>query len=214
MKKIQLVPDKELQNMCLEKISEQMNDSTISNEIGEKNWAKEFPYSPTCRFKIACSESNLYIKFFVKEKNVKASYLKDLNPVWKDSCVEFFCKVPADSYYFNFEFNCIGTCLASKRKSRKEDVIPLKQDDLQQIERLSSLNKTLLDVHGHLEWSLLVSIPFSLIGFDLEKGNRLNANFYKCGDETETPHYLSWSPIETETPDFHRPEFFGELQFE
>ncbi|MBO7233161.1 MAG: hypothetical protein J6V16_08435, partial [Bacteroidales bacterium] len=25
------------------------------------------------------------------------------------------------------------------------------------------------------------------------------------------PHYLSWQPINTEKPDFHRPEFFGTL---
>ena len=30
-------------------------------------------------------------------------------------------------------------------------------------------------------------------------------------DKTAHPHYLSWSPIGTEKPDFHRPEFFGEL---
>jgi hypothetical protein len=41
----------------------------------------------------------------------------------------------------------------------------------------------------------------------------IRANFYKCGDSTAVPHYLSWSHIATETPDFHRPEFFGELYF-
>jgi hypothetical protein len=39
----------------------------------------------------------------------------------------------------------------------------------------------------------------------------LRANFYKWGDGTSVPHYLTWSHIVTETPDFHRPEFFGEL---
>ena len=27
-------------------------------------------------------------------------------------------------------------------------------------------------------------------------------------------HFLSWRPIRTEKPDFHRPEFFGEVTFE
>ena len=40
---------------------------------------------------------------------------------------------------------------------------------------------------------------------------KLLGNFYKCGDATLLPHYLSWSQIDTEQPDFHRPEFFGEL---
>ncbi len=42
----------------------------------------------------------------------------------------------------------------------------------------------------------------------------LKANFYKCGDELQTPHFLSWNPIEIEKPDFHRPDFFGTLRFE
>ena len=51
-----------------------------------------------------------------------------------------------------------------------------------------------------------------LYGVNIE-GNVLDfkGNFYKCGDETKTPHYGSWNPIENPTPDFHRPEGFGEL---
>jgi hypothetical protein len=45
-------------------------------------------------------------------------------------------------------------------------------------------------------------------------GHVARANFYKCGDETETPHFGAWSPVQTPQPDFHRPEFFGRLVFE
>lgn len=45
-------------------------------------------------------------------------------------------------------------------------------------------------------------------------GLEAKANFYKCGDNTSKPHYLSWNPIGTESPDFHRPDFFGNLIFE
>ena len=55
-------------------------------------------------------------------------------------------------------------------------------------------------------------IPFRLIGIDAgHLPARIRANFYKCGDKTAHPHFLSWSPVSTEKPDFHRPEFFGEL---
>ena len=65
---------------------------------------------------------------------------------------------------------------------------------------------------GIWNWRVTVVIPFSLIGVDPENlPERLRANFYKCGDETAHPHFLSWSPIGTPSPDFHRPEFFGEL---
>jgi hypothetical protein len=45
-------------------------------------------------------------------------------------------------------------------------------------------------------------------------GKKIKANFYKCGDKTEEPHYLSWSPIDTPEPDFHVPSFFGLLEME
>ena len=41
----------------------------------------------------------------------------------------------------------------------------------------------------------------------------MRANFYKCGDKTLQPHFLSWSPIHSEKPDFHRPEDFGIINF-
>ena len=46
---------------------------------------------------------------------------------------------------------------------------------------------------------------------NIDKGSEFYANFYKCGDETETVHYGCWSPIETPEPDFHRPEYFGRI---
>jgi hypothetical protein len=42
---------------------------------------------------------------------------------------------------------------------------------------------------------------------------KIMGNFYKCADDTAFKHYLSWNPILTPNPDFHRPEFFGELRF-
>ena len=54
--------------------------------------------------------------------------------------------------------------------------------------------------------------PSHLIGLDpANLPHSIRANFYKCGDKTAHPHYLSWSPIDTPKPDFHRPDFFGEL---
>jgi hypothetical protein len=45
------------------------------------------------------------------------------------------------------------------------------------------------------------------------KGKKCRANFYKCGDDLPEPHFLAWNMINTEEPDFHRPEFFGTLEF-
>ncbi len=46
-----------------------------------------------------------------------------------------------------------------------------------------------------------------------KQGVTWRANFYKCGDRTSHPHWLTWSVIDLPEPDFHRPEFFGTLEF-
>ena len=68
-------------------------------------------------------------------------------------------------------------------------------------------------IHGNFSWNLLAAIPLSLIGVTYEPGKpvTMRANFYKCADATSEPHYLSWAPIDTPQPDFHRPEFFGDI---
>jgi hypothetical protein len=42
---------------------------------------------------------------------------------------------------------------------------------------------------------------------------KIRGNFYKCADDTEMPHFVSWSPIHLPTPNFHCPDFFGEIYF-
>jgi hypothetical protein len=45
-------------------------------------------------------------------------------------------------------------------------------------------------------------------------GVRRRAHFYKCADETSRPHWLTWSPVTSAAPAFHRPEYFGTPSFE
>ena len=80
------------------------------------NWPTQFPYKPDSRFKIARSMDSLFLHFKIIEKDIKALYDADHEPVGLDSCVKFFCQLPNQKSYFNFEFNCIGTCLANQAR--------------------------------------------------------------------------------------------------
>ncbi|NLC14527.1 MAG: hypothetical protein GX768_10865, partial [Chloroflexi bacterium] len=42
-----------------------------------------------------------------------------------------------------------------------------------------------------------------------EPGHKIRANFYKCGDHTQTPHWGMWNPVTIR--DFHSPQYFGDL---
>lgn len=190
-------------------------EKTAVENIDSVNWPEQFAGNPYCAFSVARSSNALFISFSVREENVRAVFGTDHDPVWQDSCVEFFCKLPGSTVYTNFEFNCIGTCLAAVRQGRNENVAPLPADKMQKIERLSSLgNKPFGQLKGETQWELIVKIPFSILGVDNNNfPEKLNANFYKCADGSPSPHYLSWNPILTSSPDFHRPEFFGTLEF-
>ncbi len=175
------------------------------------NW-DEYPYAPEVSFHIAHSDKALAIFFKIKEAHVRAVSLEANGPVWEDSCVEIFLADPAGEGYFNFETSCIGTSLAAKRRSRS-DADMFGEELMSQIRTIGSLPHEQIDSKGmDQEWTMLKILPFSLLGLDKAPAS-LKGNFYKCGDGCEQAHFLSWSPIDLPTPDFHCPEFFGEITF-
>lgn len=182
--------------------------------IDRVNWPADYPYKPKADFAIGRSKESLFIHFAVTEEYAHAQYTQDQDPVWQDSCVEFFCRLPEQNFYRHFEFNCIGTCLAYARQSREEGLRPYPESQLKQIERFASLGKKpLSEMPQATQWELCVKIPFALLDIDCEKlPEELYANFYKCADASKKPHYLSWNPIDTEKPDFHRLDFFGTIR--
>jgi hypothetical protein len=213
MKSLLLKYESKLEGIAIKDSAAYFKRNQVFEYLDMLNWPAQFPYKPLCRFKIARSSQSLFVHFNVIEKNIRALYSTDQQAVWEDSCVEFFCKLPEQEHYYNFEFNCIGTCLATKRKRREEDVQPLSELKMKSIKRYASLgNEPFKEKTGHFEWELTVEIPFEMIDIQSNKFPEvLMANFYKCADGTSVPHYLSWSHIATEMPDFHRPEFFGEI---
>lgn len=180
--------------------------------IESVNWAKEYPYHPLTTFTVAHSGKMLYIDFFVRCNYLRAENFKNQSPVSEDSCVEFFVEPTGELPYWNFEFNCIGTINASHRIERKNPT-RLTDDELARIERYPSCGtRPFRELEGLFTWNLLVGIPLDLIGVKYEgKPIEMRGNFYKCASAATQPHFLSWNPIKTEHPDFHRPEFFGKI---
>lgn len=185
----------------------------VSDKINTINW-KEYPYCPPVTFYIARTDSSLYILYDVTENGIRAVNTEYHSSVWEDSCVEFFMQLPGDDCYRNFEFNCIGTTLAAVRKNRN-DFTRFSDSDMKRIKTCSGLPRQTVVKEEQTHWKLLVEIPFSLMGINPKEklnGKIIKANLYKCGDKTKVPHYVSWNPISTEKPNFHVPEFMGELE--
>ena len=192
-------------------------DNAAIASINSVNWPDNFPYKPNVTAKLWHNGKNLFIKYEVDEKDVMALASIDNGEVWKDSCAEFFVAFDNKGYY-NIESNCIGKILMSHRKSRKENVEYASEDVLSLIKRNPSLGSNPFECKpSSEEWSLLLEIPVSsFFKHDMPDfhGLHAKANIYKCGDNLPTPHFISWNPIKTENPDFHRPEFFGDMYFE
>lgn len=203
----------ELNNMDIEQVGDFLELESEKHSIACRNWADEYPYHPVTIFTVGRSDDAIFIDFFVRGNYLRAVNYKNNSPVADDSCVEFFMKLPGSDEYWNFEFNCIGAVNASHRKDRKHPC-RLSDDEIAAIKRYASCgNKPFNEMEGMFNWSLTIAIPFSLIGLTAFPAE-IKGNFYKCASATKMPHYLSWAPIRTENPDFHRPEFFGKICLE
>jgi hypothetical protein len=199
----------------LHDVTPQLLAQLPAHTVGCVNWAA-FPYAPKVEVKIAHTPSHLLLHYRVQEKSIRANYTEGNQPVWTDSCVEFFMSPDGKKTYYNFEFNCIGTPLL--RYNTKPHEGPRATPELlATILTKSSLgNQPLPLQQGNFTWELLVAIPYTcFFAHRIQglQGQSVFANCYKCGDELPEPHYLSLFPIHTPKPNFHTPEFFGELHF-
>ncbi|WP_394706828.1 carbohydrate-binding family 9-like protein [uncultured Bacteroides sp.] len=207
----------ETEDVSVDGLSALMDQKKIEfNVIGCVNW-NNYSYKPEVKFRVAHSDNAILINYQVEEDSVRAAYGEDSGNVWTDSCVEFFVIPANDGIYYNIESSCIGTVLlaAGENRHARERA---SSEVLAGIQRWASLGRESFEERiGKCSWELSLIIPYTAFFKHSIKsldGVSIKGNFYKCGDQLKTPHFLSWNPIETVKPDFHRSEFFGELYFE
>ena len=97
----------------------------------------------------------------------------------------------------------------------------LEQADLDTFQVAHSLPKRVdPEISDPTDWTVEYRLPVDLLRrYNNEirrpgSGVTWRANFYKWGDKTSHPHWLTWSFVDHPTPDFHLPRFFGTLEFE
>ena len=204
-------------NIDLDVVSRLLEEHSEKNKITTLNW-DSFSYLPMVEFRIARHENNLWIKFYVSEENILAQFTKPNSSTHKDSCVEFFVEPVQNGNYYNFEFNCIGTTHLAYGPDRHDRKFVDPKIIQEKIQIKSSLGDQPFEERGggH-NWEMTIIIPADVFVFSdtIELSDlTAKANFYKCGDDTSKKHYVSWNPVGTERPDFHRAEFFGTLVFD
>ena len=178
--------------------------------IDQCPWKSDYAYQPNAKFQIAHNDDFIFLHYAVDEEFVKAQYIRPNENVWEDSCVEFFISFDNKQTYYNFEFNVLGTGLIGYGPATKSERNRLNAEDIEKVDTYTQV----LKVDGHKVWNIYLSIPKSILGESNYVGRTFHANFYKCGDGLPNPHFIAWNNIDYPTPNFHLPEFFGEITFE
>lgn len=186
------------------------------NSMGCANWSGEYPYAPYAEFRIAHHSTDILLDYRVGERHVRAMAECDGGRVWEDSCCEFFCSPTDDGTYYNIECNCAGVLLVGVGHDRHlREAAPA--EVLRGISRWSSLGTGPFGTReAPASWRLSLVIPVgTFFRHDIRQlsGHDFRANFYKCGDRLPEPHFMSWRPVDSPRPDFHRPKSFGTLRF-
>jgi len=189
----------------------------ITNYMGDKP-----SHFPDAQFKVRYDSKNIYVIFQVKDQYVKAKAKKLQGKIWEDSCVEFFFTPGPDISrgYFNLETNCKGIFLLGCTQN-----FPGKRGsvDLSDCKRITVAHSFQKDVETEISepttWYIEYAIPFEMLNKYIKvdqpsKGVRWRANFFKCGDETSHPHWLTWNKVIYPKPKFHLPQYFGLLEFQ
>jgi hypothetical protein len=203
-------------NTSISEISDLL-DQQKRNPIDTEPWPDypEYFDVPKVWFNIAYSGDHLFIKYDVTEHEVLAQYKEINDPVYKDSCVEFFIAFDDDKEYYNVEFNRLGTCLASFGAER-ENRTQLPVDILKTIKYERALDQINDTSEPAINWTLTVAVPVTVFSFHhlaTLQHKKARMNFFKCGDDLSQPHYLAWNNIISPAPNFHLPQFFGGAEF-
>jgi hypothetical protein len=185
-------------------------DKVQKNSIDNLLWQTD-NYKPKVEFSIAHGNDCLFLKYFVTEDSIRAVYCNVDDPVYKDSCVEFFIAFNNQENYYNLEFNCIGTCHAGYGADRHDREL-LPKENLSKIKSMTVIKPA----NQNISWELTLMIPvevFSNHQLTQLNGLKSTGNFFKCGDDLPVPHYLAWNNVMAEKPNFHLPEYFGKVEF-
>ncbi len=184
--------------------------------IASVNWPEQYPYCPDVVFRVAWCPEGLVLHYRVSEQSVRAVYGEDDGCVWTDSCVECFIRNADSETYYNIECNCVGTMLIGVGTAIKSERSRLPLAVVGEVKRWASLGKEPFGNRAEAtDWEIALVVPTSVFAkspIRLEAGAILRVNFYKCGDELPVPHFVSWNPVNVPSPNFHRPEFFGEMK--
>lgn len=140
------------------------------------------------------------------ETGPKAVYKDNMDPVYKDSCLEFFARYKKGGY-INCEVNANGAILSAYGEGRgNRTSLDKLAEEFPKVRVYKRKDRWTAEIFVNLD---IIKSVYGTCTF--RENSVIYGNFYKCGDECEFVHYGSFAPVKTEKPDFHRPEYFAKM---
>ncbi len=179
------------------------------NRLTSYHWESETPYRPSTYFKMGVVGEELVATLQCYEENPRAVFENRDDPVYRDSCLEFFVAPLEDrEEYINVEMNSKGAFLCEFGKGKFDRVFVGSLTENSPIVEAFKGE----DMNGAF-WGVTVKLTKDFLR-ELYKTEKIDfttvkANFYKCGDDCEIQHYLAFSPVTTLPPGFHNPRCFA-----
>ena len=181
--------------------------------INSFHWEKEGYSRPESYAGLfAVENEGIHAVLWSFEENIRCECTKRDDPVYTDSCLEFFVMpVEGDARYINFEVNPKGVYLSEIGEKRENRSL------IKELTSLEPVIKTItLEKDGKTAWGYDILVPCELIselyGIDFKiKESTVKCNFYKCADLSVSPHFGAAFPVTTEALGFHNPDCFGNI---
>jgi len=163
-------------------------------------------YRPESHARLGWTRGGLHVLMYSREPAVRAQETRIGGEVYKDSCLELYIGAAEEPVYFNLECNPAGVMhigIGTERAGRRV------------LAACPAGMRIATSLHKGAWWAVEYVVPADFLlsegSIRLENGAKLRGNAYKCGDLSAFRHHGMWNLVDWPKPDFHRPEFFGDL---
>jgi len=175
--------------------------------------------SPATIGRMGCiPDEGLFVWMKSDEPDPLRTMTQHMDMVCRDSALEAFFAFPERSVapeeaytpddnglYFNFEINANGAMYAKTGRGRRGRA-PLLPEEFE----AAGPRARLLPGGWEAEFLVPMALIHRLSGIGkFRPGDVFFCNFYKISENPGIEHYLSYSPIDADTPNFHLPRFFA-----
>ena len=195
-----------------------MKSYTLKKIAGTPDWDTiptldiDIPYRRITEVKawaqLCWDDAGIHVHLWAKENNIRCEETDPLAEVCCDSCLEFFFRPTESMRYFNIEYNPACNIYLGYGTNLKTLVRLILNKDTFSFEPQSYRTED--------GWGITYHVPFTFIqhffpDFKAYEGLKFYGNCFKCGDNTDHPHHMSWNRVELDHINFHTPQFFGRM---